>query len=535
MANLEQIVDQLSSLTVLEAAQLSKMLEEKWGVSAAAPVAAAAAAPAAAAAAEPVEEKTEFDVILIAIGDKKINVIKEVRAVTSLGLKEAKDLVEAAPKTGEGRREEGRSRADQEEAGRGRRHRRDQIDVIGVRVVGVETSRQHICEAVSACTRVAESGCRVVRVTAHLARMGLAAAGTAECDHAWARRRRGGDRPPTPACRCASDAVGRPTDGGDRAGAASSGLFIQSRGSSMPNSFTGRKRVRKSFGRIAAAVQMPNLIEVQKSSYEQFLQRNTCRRAAQRHRAAGGLQVGLPDPDFSSRGTLEFVKYEFEEPKYDVEECQQRGMTYAAPLKVTLRLVVWDIDEETGARSIRDIKEQDVYMGDMPLMTDNGTFVVNGTERVIVSQMHRSPGRLLRSRQGQDALVGQVPVRRPGHPLPRLLARLRVRRQGPRLRAHRPPPQAAGDDAAAGARIRRATEALRAERRGGGPDARSRRGHRHVAGGGARLLLREGDVPRGPATAGRPSSAPIACAASSWRAIWSMPRPASGWPRPAPS
>jgi large subunit ribosomal protein L7/L12 len=100
MANLEQIADQLSSLTVLEAAQLSKMLEEKWGVSAAAPVAAAAsAAPAAAAAAEPVEEQTEFDVILTAIGDKKINVIKEVRAVTSLGLKEAKDLVEAAPKT----------------------------------------------------------------------------------------------------------------------------------------------------------------------------------------------------------------------------------------------------------------------------------------------------------------------------------------------------------------------------------------------------------------------------------------------------
>ena len=94
------MVDQLSSLTVLEAAQLSKMLEEKWGVSAAAPVAAAAAAPAAAAAAaEPVEEQTEFDVILTAFGDKKINVIKEVRAVTSLGLKEAKDLVEAAPKT----------------------------------------------------------------------------------------------------------------------------------------------------------------------------------------------------------------------------------------------------------------------------------------------------------------------------------------------------------------------------------------------------------------------------------------------------
>jgi DNA-directed RNA polymerase subunit beta len=160
----------------------------------------------------------------------------------------------------------------------------------------------------------------------------------------------------------------------------------------MPSSFTGRKRVRKSFGRIAAAVEMPNLIEVQKSSYEQFLQRNT---AAERRSDTGLQEVFksvFPIRDFSSRGTLEFVKYEFEEPKYDVDECQQRGMTYAAPLKVTLRLVVWDIDDETGARSIRDIKEQDVYMGDMPLMTDNGTFVVNGTERVIVSQMHRSPG-----------------------------------------------------------------------------------------------------------------------------------------------
>ncbi|MBL8659764.1 MAG: DNA-directed RNA polymerase subunit beta [Rhodospirillales bacterium] len=160
----------------------------------------------------------------------------------------------------------------------------------------------------------------------------------------------------------------------------------------MARSFTGRKRVRKSFGRIAAAVPMPNLIEVQKSSYDQFLQRHVL--ADQR--SSSGLQEVFksvfPISDFSSRGTLEFVKYEFEEPKYDVEECQQRGMTYAAPLKVTLRLVVWDIDEDTGARSIRDIKEQDVYMGDMPLMTDNGTFVVNGTERVIVSQMHRSPG-----------------------------------------------------------------------------------------------------------------------------------------------
>jgi DNA-directed RNA polymerase subunit beta len=160
----------------------------------------------------------------------------------------------------------------------------------------------------------------------------------------------------------------------------------------MTSSYTGRKRIRKNFGRIAAAVSMPNLIEVQKRSYEQFLQRCTPADARQDIGLQEVFKFVFPIKDFSSRGTLEFVKFEFEEPKYDVEECQQRGMTYAAPLKVTLRLVVWDIDEETGARSIRDIKEQDVYMGDMPLMTENGTFVVNGTERVIVSQMHRSPG-----------------------------------------------------------------------------------------------------------------------------------------------
>ena len=100
----------------------------------------------------------------------------------------------------------------------------------------------------------------------------------------------------------------------------------------------------------------------------------------------------FPIKDFSDRAEIDFVRYELEQPKYDVDECQQRGMTYCAPLKVTLRLSVFDVDENTGLRSIRDIKEQDVYMGDMPLMTDNGTFVVNGTERVIVCQMHRCPG-----------------------------------------------------------------------------------------------------------------------------------------------
>ena len=160
----------------------------------------------------------------------------------------------------------------------------------------------------------------------------------------------------------------------------------------MAKTFTGRSRIRKSFGRIAEVAPMPNLIEVQKTSYEHFLQKD----AHPDERGKWGLEAVFdsvfPISDFSGRSMLEYVRYEFEEPKFDVEECQQRGMTYAAPLKVTLRLVVWDVDEETGARSVRDIKEQFVYMGDMPMMTKNGTFVVNGTERVIVSQMHRSPG-----------------------------------------------------------------------------------------------------------------------------------------------
>ena len=160
----------------------------------------------------------------------------------------------------------------------------------------------------------------------------------------------------------------------------------------MIRSFTGRKRIRKTFGSIPEVAPMPNLIEVQKRSYDAFLQAGVTRA----NRADVGLQEVLksvfPIRDFSNRAELQYVGYELEEPKYDVVECQHRGLTFAAPLKVTLRLVVFDVDEETDARSIRDIKEQDVYMGDIPLMTSNGTFIVNGTARVIVSQMHRSPG-----------------------------------------------------------------------------------------------------------------------------------------------
>ncbi|GGE16296.1 DNA-directed RNA polymerase subunit beta [Polymorphobacter glacialis] len=156
------------------------------------------------------------------------------------------------------------------------------------------------------------------------------------------------------------------------------------------NIFNARRRIRKDFGKIGEVVQMPNLIEVQRESYEHFL------RSRPNDGYVSGLEKTLrsvfPIRDFAGTAELDFVHYELEEPKYDTDECRQRGMTYAAPMRVTLRLIVFEVDADTETRSVLDIKEQDVYMGDMPLMTHNGTFIINGTERVIVSQMHRSPG-----------------------------------------------------------------------------------------------------------------------------------------------
>jgi DNA-directed RNA polymerase subunit beta len=176
----------------------------------------------------------------------------------------------------------------------------------------------------------------------------------------------------------------------------------------MAQTFTGRKRVRKFFGSIREVAEMPNLIEVQKASYDQFLLVEEPKGG----RPDGGLQAVFksvfPISDFSNTALLEFVKFEFEQPKYDVDECRQRGMTYAAPLKVTLRLIVFDVDPDTQARSVKDIKEQDVYMGDMPFMTSNGTFIVNGTERVIVSQMHRSPGVFFDHDKGKTHSSGKL-------------------------------------------------------------------------------------------------------------------------------
>jgi DNA-directed RNA polymerase subunit beta len=176
----------------------------------------------------------------------------------------------------------------------------------------------------------------------------------------------------------------------------------------MPQSFLGQKRLRKYYGKIREVLEMPNLIEVQKSSYDLFLNSGDQLEPQDGEGLMGTFQSVFPIKDFNETAVLEFVKYELERPKYDVDECQQRDMTYAAPLKVTLRLIVFDVDEDTGAKSVKDIKEQDVFMGDMPLMTPNGTFIVNGTERVIVSQMHRSPGVFFDHDKGKTHSSGKL-------------------------------------------------------------------------------------------------------------------------------
>ena len=151
-------------------------------------------------------------------------------------------------------------------------------------------------------------------------------------------------------------------------------------------------RVRKNYAKITKIIDIPNLIDIQKQSYDKFLQKDTPSDQREDVGLQGVFKSVFPIKDFSETSSLEFVSYHLDKPKYDVDECRQRGMTFAAPIKVVIRLVVWDTNEETGYQSIRDVKEQEVYFGEIPLMTENGTFIINGTERVVVSQLHRSPG-----------------------------------------------------------------------------------------------------------------------------------------------
>ncbi|GFO62055.1 DNA-directed RNA polymerase subunit beta [Geomonas silvestris] len=176
----------------------------------------------------------------------------------------------------------------------------------------------------------------------------------------------------------------------------------------MAYSIANNPLLRKNFAKIEKIIDIPNLIDIQKNSYKRFLQLDTPVDARKNSGLEAVFRSVFPIKDFSDTASLEYVSYSLGAPKYDVEECHQRGMTFAAPMKVKVRLVVWDVTKDPGSRSIRDIKEQEVYFGEIPLMTDNGTFIINGTERVIVSQLHRSPGVFYDHDKGKTHSSGKV-------------------------------------------------------------------------------------------------------------------------------
>jgi len=176
----------------------------------------------------------------------------------------------------------------------------------------------------------------------------------------------------------------------------------------MAYSIANNPLLRKNFAKIKKITDIPNLIDIQKNSYKRFLQLDVPVEARKYSGLEAVFKSVFPIKDFSETASLEYVSYSLGTPKYDVEECHQRGMTFAAPMKVKVRLVVWDVNKEPRTRSIRDIKEQEVYFGEIPLMTENGTFIINGTERVIVSQLHRSPGVFYDHDKGKTHSSGKV-------------------------------------------------------------------------------------------------------------------------------
>jgi len=173
---------------------------------------------------------------------------------------------------------------------------------------------------------------------------------------------------------------------------------------SIQNNF----RVRKNFAKITKIIDVPNLIDIQRQSYDKFLQRDVSEGQREDVGLQGVFQSVFPIKDFSETSSLEFVSYRLDKPKYDEDECRERGMTFASPVYVVFRLVVWDVQEDTGAQSIRDVKEQEVYFGEIPLMTRTGTFIINGTERVVVSQLHRSPGVFFDHDKGKTHSSGKL-------------------------------------------------------------------------------------------------------------------------------
>ena len=212
-------------------------------------------------------------------------------------------------------------------------------------------------------------------------------------------------------------------------------------------------RARRTFAKIAKIIDIPNLIDIQKQSYEKFLQKDIAIEKREDVGLQGVFKSVFPIKDFTETSSLVFVSYTLDKPKYDVDECRQRGMTFAAPIKVIVRLVVCDTNEETGSQSIRDIKEQEVYFGEIPLMTENGTFIINGTERVVVSQLHRSPGVFFDHDKGKTHSSGKLLYSARIIPYRGSWLDFEFDPKDLHLRPHRPPPQDARDRAAPRARL----------------------------------------------------------------------------------
>ncbi|MEO6697701.1 MAG: DNA-directed RNA polymerase subunit beta, partial [Gammaproteobacteria bacterium] len=176
----------------------------------------------------------------------------------------------------------------------------------------------------------------------------------------------------------------------------------------MTYSFTEKKRIRKNFGKRPSILEVPYLLAIQLDSYRNFLQEDVTAEKRHEHGLHAAFRSVFPITSYSGNAALEYVSYRLGTPVFDVKECQMRGMTYAAPLRVKVRLVIYDKEAPASKPVVKDIREQEVYMGELPLMTENGTFVINGTERVIVSQLHRSPGVFFDHDKGKTHSSGKL-------------------------------------------------------------------------------------------------------------------------------
>jgi len=176
----------------------------------------------------------------------------------------------------------------------------------------------------------------------------------------------------------------------------------------MAYSFTEKKRIRKNFGKRPTILDVPYLLSIQLNSYSKFLQVDKEIENRNDIGLHAAFQTVFPIVSYSGNAALEYVSYRLGEPVFDVKECQMRGLTYAAPIRVKVRLVIYDKEASGTPKPVKDIREQEVYLGEMPLMTDHGTFVINGTERVIVSQLHRSPGVFFDHDKGKTHSSGKL-------------------------------------------------------------------------------------------------------------------------------